>query len=161
MRKPAPALCTTLAIATGLLVTVSATPWMAPVANAEILPNGYGVNCETKGEQAVCHVSGCPRVHDNEAGDVVHVRFNSQPQREIGKGCNNNIDVTTVEIQSVVNVHQEFTFSIQGCRKHAAGSDDCGAWSDYKYVAVPTQPPRPPKCPPDNPEVAVLQGPCP
>jgi len=27
-----------------------------------------------------------------------------------------------------------FTYSVQGCRKHKASGDDCGAWSDYHYT---------------------------
>lgn len=141
---------TSASLAFAAALTGSALSWAVamPVANADPLPNGYDVSCTPNGNGAVCHVSGCPRVHDDEAGDVVHVRFNAQPQNEIGKGCGDTIDVSTSLTQSTVNVASGFTFSIQGCRKHNI-SDDCGAWSDYKFTPpAPVAPPPAPVVPP-------------
>lgn len=139
-----------------LLGIVNATPPMAPTANAEQLPNGYNVTCTTDGF-VNCAVSGCPRVKDDEAGDVVHVRFNSQPQAEIMKGCNDGIGVTPSFINSTVDVASGFTFSVQGCRKHTTSSDDCGAWSIYTYTP-PKQAAPQVKCPAGSPVASVPQG---
>jgi hypothetical protein len=145
---------------------VIATPPMAPTANADQLPNGYNVACSPMNSDGGvnCVVSGCPRVKDDEAGDAVHVRFNSQPQAEIVKGCNDTIGVTPNFINSTVDVAAGFTFSVQGCRKHKTSSDDCGAWSIYTYTPpkqaapAPPQPGLPVKCSPGSPVPSVPAG---
>jgi hypothetical protein len=155
-----------LAAAACLFGIVIVTPLMAPTANADQLPNGYNVTCTPmNGEGGVnCAVSGCPRVKDDEAGDVVHVRFNTQPQVEIVKGCNDTIGATPNFLNSTVDVASGFTFSVQGCRKHKAGSDDCGAWSTYTYTPpkqaapAPPQPALPVKCPAGSPVASVPNG---
>ncbi|WP_286274207.1 hypothetical protein [Mycobacterium antarcticum] len=111
-----------------------------PVANADVLPNGYDVSCAPANDtQVVCEIAGCPRVYENYAGDVVHTRVNALPQREIGKGCNGSITET-------VNLASAFTYAVQGCRKHRASGDDCGAWSNYTFTppAKAAPPPPPP-----------------
>jgi hypothetical protein len=151
------------AAAACLFGIVTATPLIAPTAKADQLPNGYNVTCTPMNGQggANCSVSGCPRVKDDEAGDVVHVRFNSQPQAEIVKGCNDTIGATPNFLNSTVDVASGFTFSVQGCRKHKAGSDDCGAWSTYTYTppkqAAPA-PALPVKCPAGSPVASVPNG---
>jgi hypothetical protein len=100
----------------------------APKAAADSLPNGYSVTCTPNGAQLICNISGCPRVHADEAGDVVHVRINGGTQDELSKGCNS---ATTTTYDGGAQRPQ--TISIQGCRKHSPASDDCGAWSDYHY----------------------------
>lgn len=166
MRKRLPRLFAMSVAAVCLLGIVNATPPMAPTANADQLPNGYNVTCTPMNGEGgvVCSVSGCPRVKDDEAGDVVHVRFNAQPQDEIVKGCNDAIGVTPNFINSTVDVASGFTFSVQGCRKHKAGSDDCGAWSTYTYTPpkqaapAPPQPGLPVKCPAGSPVASVPNG---
>lgn len=109
---------------------VNATPFMAPAAKADTLPNGYTVTCTPNGQhETTCNVSGCPRVHGDEAGDVIHLNGKGYAQQpEISKGCNNTAAFTL----SASTTPQ--TISLQGCRKHFPGTDDCGAWSDYTYV---------------------------
>jgi hypothetical protein len=152
------------AAAACLFGIVIVTPLMAPTANADQLPNGYNVTCTGSGSQASCIVSGCPRVKGDEAGDVIHARFNSQPQSEIGYGCNSTINVTTGLVGQTVDASAGFIFSIQGCRKHKTSSDDCGAWSEYHYTPpkqaapAPPQPALPVKCPAGSPVASVPNG---
>lgn len=142
-----------VAAAACLFGSVGATASMPPTANADQLPNGYSVTCTPNGQhEPVCSVSGCPRVHGDEAGDVIHVNgkgFFMQP--ELSKGCNNTatfpINATTTPI----------TFSIQGCRKHFPGTDDCGSWSDYTYVPPAAAPA--PAAAPDKLPVRCTGGP--
>ncbi|WP_156744702.1 hypothetical protein [Mycobacterium sp. E2238] len=70
---------------------VGATPLMAPTASADTLPNGYSVTCTPNGpHEPTCIVSGCPRVHGDEAGDVIHLNGKGYfMQPELSKGCNN------------------------------------------------------------------------
>lgn len=114
-----------------------------PVANADTLPNGYSVTCTSSGSDAICNFTGCPRVKGDEAGDVLHVRTPGSEQYEISKDCNNSATYNVGNISA-----DGITISVQGCRKHPLGSDDCGAWSDYKYVppaaAAPAAPPPAP-----------------
>ncbi|MGP4056552.1 hypothetical protein ACTWP6_17300 [Mycobacterium sp. 4D054] len=127
-------------------------PSMTPVANADVLPNGYDVNCTKSNDgQVVCTIAGCPRVHEDLAGDVVHTKINGGPQAELDKACGN---VTT----QVVNTSSGFNLAIQGCRKSTFGSDDCGAWSDYRYT--PPAPPAPQvvQCPPGSKSATVPVG---
>jgi hypothetical protein len=125
MRKPRG--LAILATAACLFGIVVATPPIAPTAKADSLPNGYNVTCTPNGQGAVCNVSGCPRVKGDEAGDVIHVGGLGN-QQELSKGCDNNATFP-IEFTS-----KPITFSIQGCRKHPVGSDDCGAWSSYTYT---------------------------
>lgn len=118
---------------------------LLPVANADTLPNGYSVTCTSSGSDAICNFTGCPRVNGDEAGDVLHVRANGSDQQEISKDCNN------AATYNVGNISADgITISVQGCRKHRLGSDDCGAWSDYKYTppAISAAPAAPPAAPP-------------
>jgi hypothetical protein len=113
-----------------------------PRAVADGLPNGYSIACTPNGGNVVCNISGCPRVKADLAGDVVHVKINGGPQAELDKACGNT---TTTTISNAAT-----TVSIQGCRKHTTSSDDCGAWSDYKYNPPPQagtgNEPKPVKC---------------
>ncbi|QZA07522.1 hypothetical protein K3U94_21775 [Mycolicibacter heraklionensis] len=142
MRKRTSTLLSILAAAAWLFGT-NAAPSMAPTARAETLSNGYSVTCSPNGTEVSCDISGCPRVHDDEAGDVVHTLYNGQNQQELSKGCNN--DATAI----VAGVSGPFTLSVQGCRKHPVGSDDCGAWADYRYFpsAAPAAPAAPAAAP--------------
>lgn len=157
MRKQIPRLCTVLAIAAfvfGLVLVAPAVmptlaPTLSPVADAAPLPNGYDVNCTKSNEnQVVCTIAGCPRVHEDLAGDVVHTKINGGPQSELDKACGN---VTT----QAVNTSSGFNLAIQGCRKSTLGTDDCGAWSDYTYT-----PPAPQavQCPPGSKSATVPAG---
>jgi hypothetical protein len=126
MKQAATLFAMVVAGAACLCGVVMATP---PTARADTLPNGYSITCTPNGADAICNVSGCPRVHADEAGDVIHVREPGMAQAEISKGCNN---------ASTFNIYHPITgprtVSIQGCRKHSPGSDDCGSWSDYTYT---------------------------
>ncbi|MDT5012284.1 MAG: hypothetical protein QOH57_3901, partial [Mycobacterium sp.] len=123
---------TALGLATGL---------MMPVANADVQTNGYDVSCkQVNANQAVCSVGGCPRVYEDYAGDVVHTRVNALPQKEIGKSCGATITET-------VNSATGFNYAVQGCRKHKASGDDCGAWSDYKFTPPAPAPAAPAPAP--------------
>jgi hypothetical protein len=109
-----------------------------PVSHADVLPNGYDVSCrKVNDSQVVCSIGGCPRVYEDYAGDVVHTRVNALPQHEIGKSCGATITET-------VNISSGFHYAVQGCRKHQASGDDCGAWSDYEFTPpAPAAPPPP------------------
>ena len=114
-----------------------------PSASADPLPNGYDVSCTPNGDSSmVCITSGCPRVHEDEAGDVIHTLLNGSSQTELSKACGNTTTETLPMPKTV-----SFTYSVQGCRKHFPGTDDCGAWADYHWTAqaapVPVQPPKP------------------
>jgi len=126
---PVPGLFAILAAAACQFGVVIATPTTAPTARADALPNGYNVTCTPNGNNAVCDISGCPRVKGDEAGDVVHTMFNDGDQQELSKACNNTATTTLSNVPS-----GGMTLSVQGCRKHFPGTDDCGAWSDYKYT---------------------------
>ncbi|BBZ70258.1 hypothetical protein [Mycobacterium paraseoulense] len=120
---------------------------LLPVASADTLPNGYTVTCTPSGSSLVCNFTGCPRVNGDEAGDVLHLRTPGNSQEEISKDCNNAATETFNNIPA-----DGLTISVQGCRKHPLGSDDCGAWSDYKYTppAKPAAPAAPAPAPDPN-----------
>jgi hypothetical protein len=123
-----------------------------PVAQADALGNGYDVTCTKANEnQVMCNVSGCPRVFEDLAGDVVHIKINGGPQDEIGKACGATIAKT-------VNSSAGFDFAVQGCRKVTIGGDHCGAWSNYTYTppAAPQEAPKPET--PPAPQTKVCPG---
>jgi hypothetical protein len=128
---------------------------MTPVANADALPNGYDVNCtKSNDSQVVCTFAGCPRVFEDLAGDVVHTKIDGGPQSELPKACGN---VTT----QTINTSSGFDLGIQGCRKSTFGSDDCGAWSNYKFTppAPKVEAPIPPvQCGPNDESPTVPAG---
>ncbi|BBZ37062.1 hypothetical protein [Mycobacterium conspicuum] len=110
---------------------------LLPIASADPMPNGYDVSCkQVNPTQVTCSISGCPRVKEDEAGDVVHTRVNALPQNEIGKACNSTATET-------VNTSSGFSYAVQGCRKHSLSSDDCGAWSNYTYTPPAAAAPAP------------------
>ncbi|PRC42411.1 hypothetical protein C6A85_000000110635, partial [Mycobacterium sp. ITM-2017-0098] len=156
-----PAVFAIVLAALGLLVGLT-----IPMAHADVMPNGYNVSCKKANDsQVVCTIGGCPRVYEDYAGDVVHTRVNALPQNEIGKGCDDVITQT-------VDISTGFNYAVQGCRKHTLSGDDCGAWSDYTYVAPPApaappaQAPQAPAQPqtkqcPDGGPVVPIAGACP
>jgi hypothetical protein len=153
MRKRLPRLFAMPVAAVCLLGIVNATPPMAPTANADTLPNGYTVTCVPNGQDAICNVSGCPRVHEDEAGDVIHLgKVNANDgQSELDKPCNST---TTFRLYGPMTA--PVTIPIQGCRKKFGPvPDECGPWSPYTYTppaqaAAPAAPPaanqKPVKC---------------
>jgi hypothetical protein len=153
MKKRVPKCLAILAGAACLFGVVIATPSMAPRAGADVLPNGYDVTCTPNGSNVICNISGCPRVRGDEAGDVVHTIPNGQSQTELSKACGN----TATETLFLKKPSQPFTYSVQGCRKHFPGTDDCGAWSDYKYNP-PASAPAQVQCPAGSPVGSVPQG---
>ncbi len=160
MRKQIPKLCTVIALTAfvfGLVLVAPAVmptlaPSMTPVANADPLPNGYDVTCtKSNDSQVVCSIAGCPRVHEDLAGDVVHTKVNGGEQNEIGKACGN----TTTE---TINASSGFDYAVQGCRKHFPGTDDCGAWSNYKYTPPAPPAPKDVACGPGSKSATVPAG---
>lgn len=159
IRKRAPKLLTILATAACtfgfVLVAPADTPtWsLMPTAGAQVMPNGYDVNCTKAGEgQVVCTVAGCPRVdlEDDLAGDIVHthINHNAAAGKESPKACGATHSET-------INATGAFTYSVQGCRKRGAPHQDaCGAYSDYEYKP-PAGPPveQAPPVEPEAPEV--------
>jgi hypothetical protein len=139
LRKRVPKLLTILATAAcifGLVLVAPAdTPTLSPmpIANAVPLGNGYDVTCTKANENEVtCNISGCPRVHEDLAGDTLNILINGGGQRNIGKPCGN----TTTDR---VKASGAFTYSVQGCRGTGLfDTNECGAWSDYRY-----EPPAP------------------
>ncbi len=134
-----------LVCATGMLAT--------PVASADPLPNGYDVSCQSNGGNTICHISGCPRVHEEYAGDVVHIRINGVGDAEIGKACGDTLNYT-VGIPGDTG----FTLAMQGCRKKNAEKDWCGPFSDYVYKPAPkpVEAPKPVTCPAGSPTPTVI-----
>jgi hypothetical protein len=144
MSKRVPRRFAIVAAAAGLFGIVIATPPMAPTAHADALPNGYSVTCTPNGTQAICNISGCPRVQGQDAGDVVHVRANGGPLDEIKKSCNNTATATLAGPFT-----GPATVSVQGCRKEfSVIKDECGAWSDYTYNPPQAAAKAPPNAPP-------------
>ncbi|GFG55522.1 hypothetical protein CQY20_30420 [Mycolicibacterium agri] len=154
IKKRIPRLCTILAAAAfifGLtLVAPPDTPTPLspiPIASAEPMGNGYDATCtKANDNQVTCVIAGCPRVHEDLAGDSINFRINGGKQDNISKSCNNT---TTVP----VNASGPFTLSFQGCRGTGLfDTNECGNWSDYKYT-----PPANVKCnPPENFEQAEV-----
>ncbi len=137
MRKQLPKLFGILAAAACIFGVVLVTPTLSPMptASAAPLPNGYDVSCTPNGGNVICVVTGCPRVYEDYAGDVVHIKINGGPQEELGKACGDPLTYT-------VNIppDQGFNFAMQGCRKYTLSSDECGPFSDYKFAAVAKEP---------------------
>ena len=110
-----------------------------PESHADVLPNGYDVSCVNNNNGvAICTITGCPRVHEDLAGDVVHTVITTPSrgpngQSELSKGCGG---ATSQEI-AWAKPYENFNLAVQGCRKSTLGGDDCGPWSDYKYTAPP------------------------
>jgi hypothetical protein len=156
MAKSIPRWFAILVAAACVLGVILATPSMTPTARADTLPNGYSITCTPNGDDVICNISGCPRVHADEAGDVVHVisEHDARSQRELSKGCNSDVTDTFANNKSM-------TISVQGCRKHFPAGDDCGDWSDYQYIApaqavapaqqAPSAPAAPVNCPQGSP----------
>jgi hypothetical protein len=134
IRKRVPKLLTILATAACIfgfvLVVPAETPMLSPMptAGAQPLGNGYDVVCTKANDNEVtCNISGCPRVHEDLAGDTLNVRVNGGGQRNIGKPCGNT---STDRVQAA----GAFTYSVQGCRGTGLfDTNECGAWSDYRY----------------------------
>jgi hypothetical protein len=60
-----------------------------------------------------------------------------------------------------INASGPFTYSLQGCRKSTLGSDDCGAWSDYRVHAARASAKRPspsPSCRSKSADVTPRPG---
>jgi len=103
-----------------------------PSALADPLANGYDVSCvKANATQVTCTTSGCPRVHEDLAGDVIHTKVSGGPQTELSKACGNATTET-------ISTSSSFDYGVQGCRKHTFSGDDCGAWANYHYEAPAT-----------------------
>ncbi len=141
IRKRIPKVLTILAGAACIfgfvLVAPADMPTLSPMptAGAQPLGNGYDVTCTKANDNEVtCNISGCPRVHEDLAGDTLNVLFNGGGQRNIGKPCGNT---TTDRVQA----SGAFTYSVQGCRGTGLfDTNECGAWSDYQYTPPKVEP---------------------
>jgi hypothetical protein len=132
IRKRVPKLLTILATAACIFGFVLVAPTASenlpsvsplPIAGAEVLPNGYDVNCTKVNDlQVVCTVGGCPRVNveDDLAGDELHVHINGDAAngKEVPKGCG---DVYSETIN--IDAYKPFTYHVQGVRHHDVGSE--------------------------------------
>ena len=154
------------AAAACLFGIVIVTPLMAPTANADQLPNGYNVTCTPmNGEGGVnCDVSGCPRVKGTRpATGTRQVQCPTHKTRSASRATTQSQSPRPFSIQP--STCPGFTLSVQGCRKHDTGSDDCGAWSIYTYQPRPGKrrraPPQaalPIKCSEGSPVKSVPAG---
>jgi hypothetical protein len=168
IRKRVPKLLTILATAACIfgfvLVVPTDTPALSPVptASAQVLANGYDVNCTKVNDlQVLCTVAGCPRVNveDDLAGDQIHTHINGDAENgiEADKGCSQTYSRTIDR-----DAYQPFTLSVQGCRHHNwPSTNDCGAYSDYQYVpppkpAAPVEVVKPVDCPPNSKTPTVI-----
>lgn len=152
IRKRVPKLLTILATAACIfgfvLVAPADTPTLSPMptAGAQPMGNGYDATCtKANDNQVTCNISGCPRVHEDLAGDSLNYTINGGEQQNIPKSCGNTSTVN-------VNSSGAFTLSFQGCRGTGlfdTNSGSCGAWADYKYEppAKPVEEVKPVVCP--------------
>jgi hypothetical protein len=166
IRKRVPKLLTILATAACIfgfvLVAPAATEKLPsisplPTASAEVLPNGYDVNCTKVNDlQVLCTVAGCPRVNveDDLAGDELHVHINGDAAngKEVKKACG---DVYSETIN--IDAYKPFTYHVQGVRHHDVGSDDLTAYSVYQYNPPP-KPVTEVQCPAGSKSPTVPQG---
>ena len=141
IRKRVPKLLTILATAACIfgfvLVAPADTQTLSPMptADAQVLGNGYDVNCTKVNDlQVLCTVAGCPRVNveDDLAGDQIHTHINGDAENgvEAGKGCSDTYSRTIN-----TDANKPFTLSVQGCRHHNWPSlNDCGSYADYQYT---------------------------
>jgi hypothetical protein len=122
----------------GFLVAVPTnTPTLSPLptASAEVLPNGYDVNCTKVSDTVVhCTVGGCPRVKDDYAGDELHIHINGNADagKEVDKACG---DVYAEDVS--IDASKPFTYHVQGVRHKDLSSDYLGAYSVYNYTPPP------------------------
>jgi hypothetical protein len=130
-----------------------ASAMLLPIASADVLGNGYDVSCkQANANQVICSISGCPRVHEDLAGDVVHTKVNGGEQSELDKACGNTTSQT-------INSSSGFTYSVQGCRKRPSVlSDLCGPFSDYTFTPPPKPADKPVNCPPGSKTPTVPAG---
>jgi hypothetical protein len=141
IRKRVPKLLTILACAAcmfGLvLVAPAETPTLSPMptASAQPMGNGYDMTCtKANDNQVTCNVAGCPKVHEDLAGDSINYKVNGGAQQNIPKSCGN---VSTIG----VNASGPFTLAFQGCRGTGLfDTNECGNWSDYQYTPPPAEP---------------------
>src|SRR5205085_6398111 len=137
MRKLIPKLLTMLATAACIfgfvLMAPADTPTLSPMptAGAQPMGNGYDATCtKANDNQVTCNISGCPRVHEDLAGDSLNYKVNGGEQQNIPKSCGNTSTVT-------VNSSGAFTLSFQGCLGTGlfdTNSGSCGAWAGYQYT---------------------------
>ena len=130
--------------------TESPTLSPMPTANAVPVGNGYDITCTRANDnQTSCVIAGCPRVHEDLAGDSINYTINGGEQSNIPKSCGNT---TTVTVPS----GGPFTLAFQGCRGTGlfnTNSGSCGAWVDYKF-----EPPQaaPVNCPEGSKTATVI-----
>lgn len=157
IRQRVPKLLTILATAACIfgfvLVAPADTPALSPLptAGAEVLPNGYDVNCTKVSDLVVhCTVAGCPRVKDDYAGDELHIHINGDAAagKEVDKACG---DVYAEDIS--IDANKPFTYHVQGVRHKDLKADYLGAYSVYQYTPPPAQPIN---CPPNSKSATVV-----
>ena len=157
IRKRVPKLLMILATAACIFGFVTVVPAEAPMlsplptAGADVLPNGYDVNCTKVSDQVVhCTVGGCPRVKDDYAGDELHIHINGNAEagKEVDKACG---DVYAEDIS--IDANKPFTYHVQGVRHKDLEADYLGAYSVYQYTP-PVQAPI--NCPPNSKSATVV-----
>jgi len=122
---------------------------VAPVANADTLPNGLIVNCTKDSEfHVTCVVSGCPRVDGDYVVDVLHYILSNRNGRnnqvEVGFKC---INGETARV-GWDNENHPFDLGVQACRKRWPDKDACTPYNNYTYT--PPAAPKPAEVPPLN-----------
>jgi hypothetical protein len=157
IRKRVPKLLTILATAAcifGFVLVVPAdTPTLSPMptASADVLANGYDVNCTKVNDlQVLCTVAGCPKVAGDLVGDELHVHINGNAAggKEVDKACGDTYSETIN-----IDANKPFTYHVQGVRHHDFESDDLTAYSVYEYKP-PVQ--APVNCPPNSKTLTVV-----
>lgn len=162
IRKRVPKLLTILAGAAcifGLVLVAPAgtqTPTLSPmpVANAQVMPNGFDVNCTKVNDlQVLCTVAGCPVVYEDYVADKVHTHINHDA---VGQGDEQNKACNATYSRTInIDANKPLTFSVQGCDSVTVGDDNCGPYSHYEYVP----PPQPPvQCGPNDETPTVPAG---
>jgi hypothetical protein len=147
------------------------TPFSAPIASAETLPNGLTVTCSPVGEnQLTCVIGGCPRVNGDYVVDIVHVMDNGYQFEDMDFKCINGQTATHNAAIHIPGIGPAgYTFGFQACRFKTFEENWCGPWSDYTWkpparsagsasgpAANQQQPPV--KCGPNDVETEVPAG---
>lgn len=144
IRKRVPKLLLVLATAACIFGVVMVTPTDTetpalsplPVARADMMGNGYDITCtKANDNEAMCNIAGCPRVHEEYAGEKINYKINGGGQESAGKTCN---QVTALRVPTPGGA--PVTVSFQGCvGLGIADIDNCGAWSDYRFTPPPAE----------------------
>lgn len=111
------------------------TPFSAPIASADNLPNGLTVTCNPVGpNQLTCVIGGCPRVNGDYVVDIVHVMDNGYQFDDMDFKCINGQTATHNAAIQIAGIGPAgYTFGFQACRFKTFEENWCGPWSDYTW----------------------------